>query len=43
MTQGERRLYLIKELLHERAKHANMEILTGKQEQKNLFWRMTCE
>lgn len=37
MTQKERRLYLIKELLHEQPEYANMEIPANEQEQKNLL------
>lgn len=37
MTQEERRLYLIKELLHEQPRYVNMEIPMDEQEQKNLL------
>lgn len=37
MTQKERRLYLIRELLHEQPEYANMEIPADEQEQKNLL------
>lgn len=37
MTQEERRLYLIKELLHEQPGYVNMEIPMDEQEQKNLL------
>lgn len=37
MTQKERRIYLIKELLHEQPQYADMEIPADEQEQKNLL------
>lgn len=37
MNQAERRMYLIKELLSERPKYANMQIPTNAQEQKRLL------
>ena len=37
MTQEERQLYLIKELIHEQPRYANMEIPADEQEQKNLL------
>lgn len=37
MTQGERRLYLIKELLAEHSKYANVEIPISEEEQKRLL------
>ena len=37
MTQEERRLYLIKELVHEQPRYANREIPADEQEQKNLL------
>lgn len=37
MTQEERRLYLIKELLHEQPRYRNMKIPADEQEQKNLL------
>lgn len=37
MTQKERRIYLIKELLHEQPQYADMEIPADGQEQKNLL------
>ena len=37
MTQKERRIYLIKELLHEQPQYADIEIPEGEQEQKNLL------
>ncbi len=37
MTQKERRIYLIKELLHEQPRYADIEIPAGELEQKNLL------
>lgn len=37
MTQAERRLYLIKELLHEQPRYANLELPADEREQKNLL------
>lgn len=37
LIQEERRLYLIKELLHEQSEYAEIEIPAGEQEQKNLL------
>lgn len=46
MTQKERRVYLIKELLHEQPRYASMEIPENEQEQKNcsvLFSIFVCQ